>query len=420
MNYTVNNRCLLCNSPSITRVLSLTPTPLANALQTSEQLNSSVYPLDLDLCRGCNHLQLGISVDPKLLFIDYTYTSPPAMRAHWEQHALQMISRFSIPPSALVVEVGSNNGDLLRFYKNAGMRVLGIEPASEISKTATENGIPTVQDFFSYRWAREWRRNVSPEGAKLVLANNVFAHIQDLADVMRGVEAVLQKDGIFIAEVAYRGDMLDQGTFDLIYHEHLHYHAVAPLYAFFDKLGFHLFDVQKIDIHGGSIRVFVQRNGGIQSESHIVSSFIESEITPSWDDRIARFASRIDAGRKDFRTCLDSFIWGILNGGGVTPQIAILGCPAKLTPLTYHFGIHQYDIAYVCDDASTKTGKFTPGMHWPIVPFERLLRDPPSLAIVSAWNYADELMARVKTLFRSAGRSTPYFLIPFPTPQIVT
>lgn len=420
-----NDTCLLCESTGVHPALSLTPTPPANALEGGSEPGKLVIPslgkptpvfrLDVYLCQDCGHLQLGCTVDPEVLFRNYTYVSPPGMLGHWKLHAAQMLSRFQLRHGDLVVEIGSNNGDLLSFYRDAGMRVLGFEPATKIAAAATNRGVPTVTHFFG----TDALKAMNPEvrhTAKLVLANNVFAHIRDLRDVVEGVKTILADDGIFIFEVQYRADMLKQNYFDMVYHEHLHYHAVGPLQKFLASCGLHLFDVQSIDTHGGSIRCFAERKTQSTVTQPALLDTVASESALLDMPAYRSFAERIETARYDFRQLLDAFLWGMRNGGGA-PKVAVLGAPAKLTTLAYHFGLDE--VEYVCDDAVEKQGKLTPGKRWPIVPFDRLLEEPVDLAIVGAWNYADGIMQRVKTMFAEKGRPAPRFLIPFPTPRIV-
>lgn len=425
VNGSTEPACLLCGSYEIQRVLSLTPTPPANALEVlgAESAETPVYPLDLDLCQRCQHLQLSVSVDPKILFENYTYVSPPGMNEHWRRHAAEMIPRFALRADDLVVEIGSNNGDLLKWYKDAGMKVLGFEPATKIADGARARGIETARTFFNARDARGLTDALAGRGlaAKLVLANNVMAHIRDLADVVDGVKTILKDDGVFIFEVQYRGDMLAEGYFDCAYHEHVHYHALGPLVRFFAVHGMVLFDVQRIPTHGGSIRCFVQRLvgvGPITQMTPAVTDMLDEEAAVPWSVRLHNFAERVERARYDFRSIFDSFTWALRNAGG-TPKVAVLGAPAKLTTMAYHFGLKADEIAYVCDDAATKIGRATPGTRWVIRPFDHLLDEPPDLAIVAAWNYCDTIIPRVRAMFTDAKRPAPRFLIPFPEPKIV-
>ena len=421
MSYVTNDKCLLC-SGAVREVLKLTPTPPANCLETIDGEPSATYPLDLMLCESCGHLQLGVSVDPEILFRDYAYVSPKGMQEHWRRHAAQMIPRFSLKHGDLVVDIGSNSGDLLSYYRDAGMHVLGVEPAEQIATGARNRGVDTVTAFFSTNFANTY---VNVRGAKLVCMNNAFAHIRDLRDIVGGVKTILSDDGVFIFEVAWRGATVENCDFANVYHEHIHYHAVKPLRDFLESCDMRLFDVQAIDTHNGSIRCFAKWRsipGGPKVEFEHVEDFINREMF-----NLGLFGEitytglhvRIERARYEFRQLFDALVWGPINAGGVAPKVAVLGCPAKLTTMAYHLGLGPHEVAYVCDDEPRKIGKLTPGLRWPVRSFEALIEDPPGVCIVGAPNYADQLVQRAKALCRSQGITVPTFINPFPTPRVV-
>ena len=417
-----NECCLLCGA-GVSRVLSLTPTPIANNLEEpGSSPSGATYPLDLHLCGGCGHLQLGVAVDPELLFRNYTYVSPPGMREHWAQHAGHCIPRFSLREGDPVVEAGSNNGDLLREYRDRGMRVLGFEPAAEIATISRCRSIATEPEFFTLQNALRVAARYGLAGkAKMVLANNVFAHMLDLRDFMRAVDVFLAPDGVFIFEVHDRRTLVEQGDWPSIYHEHVHYWALAPALSFFDSLGMHVFDVQSIPTHNGSLRIFVQRKGGARKRTEAIALFVAREEEDGLFDSAtyAALHERIERTRYEFQQLFDALIWGPINAGGVAPKVAVLGCPAKLTTMAYHFGLKASDVAYVVDDAPTKIGKLTPGLRWPIQSFDALADDPPGIAVVGAFNYAVALIDRTKRLYAERGRALPVFLNPYPAPHVV-
>ena len=415
-----NTCCLLCGG-GVSQVLSLTPTPIANNLEApGSPPSGATYPLDLFLCDECGHLQLGVTVDPELLFRNYTYVSPPGMREHWAQHAGHCVPRFGLREGDLVAEAGSNNGDLLREYRDRGMRVLGFEPAAEIAAIARGRSIPTEEEFFTAENAARVADLHALRGtAKLVLANNVFAHLAYLRDFMKAVDVFLAPDGVFVYEVHDRNTLVGQGDWASCYHEHVHYWAVAPAVRFFASLGMHVFDVQPIPTHNGSVRVFVQREGGERKRTEAVGQFVAREYEDGLFERstYAALGERVERTRSDFWLLLSALIWAPINAGGSRPRVVVLGCPAKLTTLAYHFGLSSDDVAYVVDDAPTKIGKLTPGLRWPILPFEALLLDPPDICILGAYNYAETLVDRVRSMWR--GRALPVFLNPYPAPHVV-
>jgi len=256
--------CRLCNSRDLTLVLSLAHTPPANAFVRASQRTKrqQTFPLDVFLCEACGHLQLLDVLDPITLFQDYVYVSGTSSTfvSHFEGYAEHIIRGYQLAGRSLVVDIGSNDGTLLRFFKNAGMRVLGVDPALEIAHKATESGIHTLATFFTSDVARRLRCDYGP--ARVITANNVFAHIDDLADIVVGVKTLLDTDGVFAFEVSYLVDVYEKLLFDTIYHEHLAYHSVKPLVNFFRVNGMELIDIQRVETHGGSILGILQHSDG--------------------------------------------------------------------------------------------------------------------------------------------------------------
>jgi len=233
--YRTRESCRLCSSRALERVLSLTPTPPANAFVTAVERDrpQPVFPLDLHFCRDCGHVQLLTVVDPRVLFENYVYVSgtSPVFVRHFEAYADDVMRYFSLEHGALAVDIGSNDGTLLGFFQKAGLRILGIDPAKAIAEAATARGIPTIAGFFTPASAARIRAEHGP--AAVITANNVFAHIDDLSGVTEGVRSLLSPDGVFVFEVSYLVDVIEKTLFDTIYHEHLCYHSVRPLIPFF-------------------------------------------------------------------------------------------------------------------------------------------------------------------------------------------
>ena len=259
----------MCGEVSLTKVMSLTPTPPGNDFLKQEELgrDEQVYPLDLYFCEGCHHVQLGHVVDPQILYQkNYSYVS--ATSAHFVNHlksyATEMVDRFGLQPGDLVADIGSNDGTCLSFFKQQGMRVVGVDPATDIAERAIENGIETVADFFDYDLALGLREKYG--AAKFLTSHNACAHIDGLLDVVKGVEHWLAEDGVFVLEVGYLVDVYCNTWFDTIYHEHVDYHTVAPFEKLFARVGMELVAVDRISPQGGSIRVMVQKQGVRLSE----------------------------------------------------------------------------------------------------------------------------------------------------------
>ena len=404
--------CRLCGARDFTHVLSLTPTPPANAFVPADRLDrpQPVFPLDLFFCRACAHVQLLDVVDPGDLFADYVYVSGTSRVSveHFRRYAETMIRECLPAPPALVVDVGSNDGTLLRHFAGHGYTVVGVDPARDIAGRATASGIPTLAAFFTPDVAARLRDRYGP--ASLVTANNVFAHADDLDAIVEGVNVLLAPGGAFVFEVSYLADVVEKTLFDTIYHEHLSYHTVGPLMGYFERRGFRLVRAERIDTHGGSIRCVAQRADTARSADGSVARAVELERSAGLDrpEMLVEFSRRIDALRRRFGDIVDD-----LKSREHT--VAGFGAPAKATTLMYHFGIGPETIEFIVDDSPLKQHLFTPGLHIPVLPADELYRRRPDDVIVLAWNFADPILAAHDRLRRSGMR----FIIPLPVPRVV-
>jgi SAM-dependent methyltransferase len=402
--------CALCDArgSALAVAFSLAPTPPANDFVIEADLDKPQpsIPLTLLLCTSCGHLQLAEIVDPARLFGHYVYVSGTSsvFVAHFRDYAKDTISRFGLGATSFVVEIGSNDGTLLRQFMEQGVpHVLGIDPAKEIAAAAVEHGVPTIEGFFTADLADELLDKYGP--AALVCANNVFAHAEDLAGFATGVRRLLADDGVFVFEVSYLVDVLSSLLFDTIYHEHVSYHAVTPLVTFFERLGMRLFDAQRVSTHGGSIRCYVSRASASHRESDELRSILESERRLAlFDlDTYRAFKKRIVARGQALRDRLSTIV-------GQGQRVAGFGAPAKLTTLMYEFGLSGSDFQFIVDDSILKQGRFTPGMHIPVVPRTRLFESRPEWCVIFAWNFADSIVQSNRDYLREGGR----FLVPLP------
>jgi len=399
--------CQLCGSRELTLILSLAPTPPANAFVPESALGEEqeCFPLDVFHCEQCHHTQLTDVVDPAVLFENYVYVSgtSPAFVRHFEDYANTVIDRFAPPGDGLVVDIGSNDGTLLRFFQNAGMTVLGVDPAKDIAATATAEGIETMPQFFTPVLAREImdaRGKVS-----VVTANNVFAHADDLKSIAEGIATMLAPGGIFVFEVSYLVDVFEDVLFDTIYHEHMAYHAVGPLQQFFRGIGLELFAAERIPSHGGSLRGYVQLAEGQHEHDGSVENLLAVERALKLDSSatLKEFGARIDKLGQTFTGMIRE-----LQAAGKT--IAAYGAPAKATTLLYHFGIAPGTLEFIVDDSPLKQGLFSPGLHIPVVPAEILLEKQPDILVILAWNFAEVIMEKNAAFAEKGGR----FLVPVP------
>ena len=385
-SYVVRPDCRLCSSEMLRGVLALEPTPLANEFLKPGDSCEELFPLHLVECLACGHVQLPVVVDPERLFRNYVYVSgtSPAFVEHFRRYANDLCQAHNLAEGSLVVEIGSNDGTLLKFFKQRGMRVLGIDPAAEIAAKATAEGVPTIPHFFRESLAEEIVRDHGR--AALVVANNVFAHADDLSAIVRGVKTLLAPGAPFVFEVQYLGDMLAGGLFDTIYHEHLSYHSVRSLVPFFRRHGMTLFDVKRVNTHGGSIRCRVF--DALHVPLYNVDRFVrdEGDVFERFRTMQTKITERGDHLRKRL---------GDLRADRKV-TIAGYGAPAKATTLMRQFGLTGL-VDFVVDDSPWKQGLCMPGSSIPVYDGSMALNC--DVLVLFAWNFAEPILAKL----RSAG-----------------
>ena len=412
-DFYLRTRCRMCDGSDLVKVLSLTPTPPGNSfLKKGETgLSEPCYPLDLYFCNGCHHVQLGHVVDPKILYqTDYTYVSGTSAHfvKHLEAYAGDMVRRFELKKGALVADIGSNDGTCLRFFKQHGMNVVGVDPATKIAESATRAGIETIGTFFSYSLAQDLRKKYGP--AAFITSHNACAHIDHLDDIVRGVAHWLEDDGVFVLEVGYFVDVYANLWFDTIYHEHLDFHTVEPFEKLFARTGMKLISVERVSPQGGSIRVIAQKPGGSLRRDDTVRELIavEQRLGLNSPDAFGSFRQRIDSAGERLRALL-----GALKADGKT--VAAYGAPTKATTLLSQFGVGGESLDFIVDDNPLKQGLYSPLSHIPVLPTEEIYRRRPQFVLILAWNFAEPIMKIHKAYSDHGGR----FILPMPEPRIV-
>ena len=344
------------------------------------------------------------------LYEHYVYVSgtSPVFVKHFRDYANWVIKRYEPPRNGLVVDIGANDGTLLGFFKRSGRRVVGVDPAKEISAEALAAGIPVLTEFFTSPLAERIRGEHG--AASVIAANNVIAHIDDLAAVMDGVRRLLTPVGIFVFEISYLVDVIEKTLFDTIYHEHLDYHAVAPLVPFLDRCGLQLIEAIRVDSHGGSLRGVAQLKGGPWPVDASVAAAIATERRMGLDkaETFRVFAAHVEALKGRLVELLRT-----LRAQG--KRIAGFGAPAKATTLLYHFGIERDMLEFIVDDSPLKQGLYSPGSHIPVVSSQELYRRRPDCVVVLAWNFADSIIAKHRAFLDAGGR----FIVPLPELRIV-
>lgn len=393
-------------------VLDLGHQPLANAFprHPAEFAVERRFPLVLNICRDCGLVQLVDVIAPEVLFRHYLYVTGTSatIAAHNESYAQTVVELLGLGPSDLVVETASNDGSLLARFQARGVQVLGVEPAGNIAQLATERGIPTEVRFFDAAAGEALRVSHGP--ARVVIGNNVLAHVDDPAGFLAGARALLADDGLVIVEVPWLGEMLERLEYDTIYHEHLCYFSVTALLRLAEAAGLRVVRVDRVPVHGGSVRLFAARAGAGLAHEAAVRDFAAAERRAGLADpaRLRRFAADVAANRE----ALLALLWRLREEGAT---LAAYGAPAKGNTLLNYCGIGPDLVEFAVDRNPLKQGRFTPGQHLPVPPAEALLERRPDYTLILAWNFAEEIMAQQAEYRRRGGR----FILPLPEPRIL-
>lgn len=406
------NNCRVCKGSDLEKVLALGPTPLANAFLTKDQLDQAeyYYPLDLYFCNDCGFVQLGHVVSPQILFENYVYVSSTSLVFvdHFRKMAEHEFIKFSLKANSLVIDIGSNDGILLKPFKKLGATVLGIEPAKHIAELARKNGVETIIEFFSTDIAKKIIKKMGK--ADIVSATNVFAHIDDLDEVIEGLKILLKDDGVFIMEAPYLVDFIEKRYFDLVYHEHLSYWSVNSLIKLFERFDMTVFDVEKVAVHGGTIRVYIKKRVGKYKTEKNVDKYLllEKKTRLAEKKTYINYANLVLENKAKLVTLLTN-----LKTKGKT--IAAYGAPAKGNTILNFFSIGSEVLNFVVDDSPFKQGLYTPGKHIPVVSSSEIYRKKPDYLLILAWNFAQSIMDMHKKYKYAGGK----FIIPVPKPKII-
>jgi SAM-dependent methyltransferase len=403
----ITSECRLCSSERLDLVLSLGSTPLANDFRSlaNPPGHYEEIPLDLLRCHACQHVQLAHVVSPQLLFSNYAYVSGTSSSfvGHFKQYADWISNSLEIPKGDLVLEIGSNDCTLLSFLAESGYRCIGIDPAENIVKDAESNQYLSICSFFDQEVADDIRKNHGE--ASLIIANNVFAHIKDLSKTIQLVSSLLKPSGYLVFEVSYLLDVIEKTLFDTIYHEHLDYHSVSALLPFLARYGLDVIDVIPISSHGGSIRVVAQFKSNIERRES-VQLFLDKEKNSGLDSPAAllRFSNNLNLLAKTNRKFL-------LETKSEGKSIVGFGAPAKMTTLTYFFGITTGVFEFIVDDSPLKQNTYTPGGHTKVLSSEHLYDFNPDFVYILAWNFAESITSKHRQ-FKNR------FVIPVPSLQL--
>ena len=400
-------QCRICGNRKLTRFLPLGKIPLPNGFLKPVDLKKDEpkYPLNVGICASCGLVQLMQIVNPEVMFRNYVYipsTSKTRMN-NFAQIASSARERFTVDQNSLVIDIGSNDGSLLSYFKGYGIKVLGIDPATNLAKIAELKGIDTINDFVSVDLAKKIRRNQGP--AKMITATNVVAHINDLHDLFRAVEVMLANDGVFICEFPYLRDLIENNQFDTIYHEHLSYFSIKPLQVLITQVGLEFLDIERTPIDGGSLRVYLRKKQKISPDIPKIKNLIkeEEEIGLYSPQTLHAFASRVRKLRTKLRAKLKSI-------KSRNKTIAAYGAAAKGNILLNYCKIGTSLIDFAVDSTPYKQGLYMPGSHIRIFPEAEIMKRMPDYTLVLAWNFAKEIIDKEKKYVVRGGK----FIIPVP------
>jgi C-methyltransferase C-terminal domain/Putative zinc binding domain/Methyltransferase domain len=400
--------CRACEGERLTPFLGLGMQPLANGFQSGpgEFESEARYPLDVYFCEDCSLVQLLDVIDPEVLFKEYLYVTGTSdtIARHNVEYARTVVDLLKIQRNDLVVEVASNNGSLLSEFQALGVRTLGVEPAANLAEVACEKGIETEARFFNSEVARDLRRTRG--AAKAVVFNNVLAHVDDTIDFLGGARELIDPGGMVVFEVPYLVELLDRLEYDTIYHEHLCYFSVMSLQRLCEKAGLGMVRIERMPVHGGSLRVYASPKCGHGSD---VCQMAEAERQAGLNSiaPYRKFAADVERNREDLRNLLCR-----LRSEG--RSLAAYGAPAKGNTLLNYADIGTNLLPFTVDKNERKVGLYTPGMHIPVLPVPTLLERQPDAVLILAWNFAGEIITQQETYIKRGGR----FITPVPQPVI--
>lgn len=406
-------KCRLCESSKLKKYLDLGYSPAEDAFLSKEDLSKPEvwYPLTVMVCGDCGFSQLGFVAPLEAKFGDkyvYDTAATPAGFTYYNVFAKEVSQELALHDKSFVIDIGSNTGVLLEaFNKYSQCKILGVDPAPIVARMAQKKGVDTIIKPFTAQLAKKIR--TSKGRATLITGTNVFAHIDDLSDIMKGINILLKDEGIFIFESPHFLRLVNNYEYDTIYHGHASYISITPLVKFLNKFGMEIIRVKETSIHGGSIRVSIARKG-----QYKISNTVKKVIHEEKKAGILKYSYLIKWSQK-VKSNQDTLVNLLLKLKLQGKRIVGVGAPAKSTTLLTSCQIGTSILDYVTDKNILKIGKYTPGMHIPIYSDEHLLSDMPDYAIILPWNFASQIIDNLQLYMKKGGK----FIIPNPVPKII-
>jgi len=403
----MNFKCRNCGSDKLNKILDLGKSPLANDYIVKNKIYTSqkFYDLKVCICKNCFLIQSVHNINKKIIFPkNYSYFS--SFSKSWliecEKFAKLIIDKYSLNKNSLILEIASNDGYLLNFFKKKKIKCIGVEPTSSTAKIAKKNGLKIIEDFFSYKLSKNIKSNYL---ADVVIANNVLAHVPNILDFVKGVENILKKNGIAVFEFHYAYNLVKKKQFDIVYHEHFSYFTFNFIYNLLKKNNLQVFDVDQISSQGGSLRIYAKKE---HSKENLISKNVKKllEFEKKISINSVKFYSALQPYASKIKKNLLKFIKSAKKNNKI---IAAYGAAAKGNTLLNYCKINNKDISYVVDANINKQGKFLPGSKIPIVSINELKKKRPDYILVLPWNISSEIVKLLKPFNKRHSSKITFF-----------
>lgn len=406
------NTCRVCGNNKLERYLDLGLMPLANNLEASETDATSAnrYPLEVEFCENCKLSQLSYVIDPEILFRYYTYRSSinGGYKLHCRKMAETLVQEKILSGKSFVIDIAGNDGALLKEFKDvANCKSLNVDPAVNLCEIAEDSGISSLPVFWNYSTASDILKTHGQ--ADVITSTNVFAHVDDIKGFIQGIKTVLQENGTWVLEFPYLVDLIERNEFDTVYFEHMSYLGIHPVNYLCQEVGLRIYDIEKFNIHGGTVRLKITHQDSSIETKSIVDEYLSTEITRGFTAH-----ERYRGWSKIVKTVIDEFSESVRSLKKSGNKIAGFAASAKGNTLLNSASIDSQILDYIADETPEKIGHFSPGTGIPIVHIDQIRNDPPDYIVILSWNFKQEIIEKLKKFYDGK------FIIPIPQFEIVS